>query len=93
MRVDLITLRIPTTPKRPPCPASFPDAASDPVGSRNAGPPKHPNRFLGRKRQPAPASYLFENWKLLLAFRLPYFFRSTTRESRVRNPAAFRAGR
>ncbi len=34
-----------------------------------------------------------ENWKLLRAFGLPYFLRSTTRLSRVRNPAAFSAGR
>ena len=31
-------------------------------------------------------TYLFENWKLFLAFALPYFFRSTTLESRVRKP-------
>jgi hypothetical protein len=34
-----------------------------------------------------------ENWKLLRALALPYFFRSTTRLSRVRKPAAFRAPR
>jgi hypothetical protein len=30
------------------------------------------------------------NWKLRRAFALPYFFRSTARESRVRNPATLR---
>jgi hypothetical protein len=33
------------------------------------------------------------NWKLRRAFALPYFFRSTARESRVRNPATFRMPR
>ena len=35
----------------------------------------------------------FENWKLFRAFARPYFFRSTTRLSRVRKPAAFSAPR
>ena len=34
-----------------------------------------------------------ENWKLRRALRLPYFLRSTTRLSRVRNPAALSDGR
>ncbi len=38
-------------------------------------------------------SYLFENWKLALAARFPYFFRSLTRESLVRNPAALSVDR
>ena len=33
------------------------------------------------------------NWNLLLALFLPYFLRSLLRESRVRNPAFFRAAR
>ena len=37
--------------------------------------------------------YLFENWNLLLAPRRPYFFLSTIRESRVRNPFDFNAAR
>ena len=34
-----------------------------------------------------------ENWKLRRAFFLPYFLRSTTRESRVRKPSFLRIGR
>ena len=34
-----------------------------------------------------------ENWKLRRALALPYFLRSTMRESRVRNPRIFKAGR
>ncbi len=37
-------------------------------------------------------SYRFENWKLALALRRPYFFRSLIRESRVRNPAPLSIG-
>ena len=37
--------------------------------------------------------YRLLNWKLRRALALPYFFRSTTRESRVRKPAAFRIAR
>ena len=33
------------------------------------------------------------NWKLRRAFILPYFLRSTARESRVRKPAIFRMPR
>ena len=33
-----------------------------------------------------------ENWKLRRAFALPYFLRSTTRESRVRKPPCFSDG-
>ncbi len=33
------------------------------------------------------------NWKLRRALALPYFFRSTTRESRVRKPATFKMPR
>ena len=40
-----------------------------------------------------PSRQRFENWKLRRALRFPYFLRSTTRLSRVRNPAAFKAGR
>ncbi len=39
------------------------------------------------------AAQRFENWKDRRALRLPYFFRSTTRASRVRKPAFFRGGR
>src|SRR4029450_12299933 len=35
----------------------------------------------------------FENWKLRRAPALPYFLRSTTRESRVRKPPCFNGGR
>jgi hypothetical protein len=35
----------------------------------------------------------FENWKLRRALARPYFLRSTTRGSRVRNPAALTCGR
>src|SRR5215471_556229 len=35
----------------------------------------------------------FENWKDLRAFALPYFLRSTERESRVRKPPFFRTPR
>ena len=40
-----------------------------------------------------PPDQRFENWKLRRALRLPYFLRSTTRESRVKKPAAFRGVR
>ncbi len=33
-----------------------------------------------------PKDQRFENWKLRRALALPYFLRSTTRESRVRKP-------
>jgi len=39
-----------------------------------------------------PQTYRFENWKLLRAFALPYFLRSTVRLSRVRKPCFFSAG-
>jgi len=39
------------------------------------------------------ADQRLENWKLRRAFARPYFFRSTTRESRVRNPPFFRTPR
>lgn len=42
---------------------------------------------------PQPSRQRFENWKLRRALRFPYFLRSTTRLSRVRNPAALSAGR
>lgn len=48
------------------------------------------NSFLGTAQ---PSRQRFENWKLRRALRFPYFLRSTTRLSRVRNPAAFSAGR
>ena len=37
-------------------------------------------------------NYLFENWKLLLAFLRPYFFLSTDRESRVVSFSFFKVG-
>src|SRR5205085_2788562 len=37
--------------------------------------------------------YLFENWNERRAFAFPYFLRSTTRGSRVRNPPRFNAPR
>ena len=40
-----------------------------------------------------PVGQRLENWKLRRALRRPYFLRSTTRLSRVRNPAAFSAPR
>src|SRR5262249_5120146 len=36
--------------------------------------------------------YRFENWNRARAPRCPYFLRSLTRESRVRNPACFSRG-
>ena len=42
---------------------------------------------------PVLANYRLLNWKLRRAFALPYFLRSTTRESRVRKPATFRMPR
>src|SRR5262245_65332079 len=39
------------------------------------------------------ALYRLENWKLGRALTLPYFLRSTTRLSRVRNPPFLSAGR
>jgi hypothetical protein len=47
--------------------------------------------FFFSKKKRLPHRLL--NWKLRRAFALPYFFRSTTRLSRVRNPAVFRTGR
>lgn len=38
----------------------------------------------------SPIYYLLENWNLLRAFLLPYFFLSTTLESLVRNPVFFK---
>ena len=50
--------------------------------------------------RPAPSmdaaarrNYRLLNWKLRRALALPYFLRSTTRESRVRKPATFRMPR
>ena len=43
-------------------------------------------------REPA-ADQRFENWNDRRALALPYFLRSTTRESRVRKPAAFSGAR
>ena len=50
-------------------------------------------RFPGFSKVETLKDQRFENWKLRRAFGLPYFFRSTTRLSRVRKPAAFSAGR
>ena len=44
-------------------------------------------------RRGCRGSQRLENWKLFLALARPYFLRSTTRLSRVRNPAALSAGR
>ena len=40
-----------------------------------------------------PTAQRLLNWKLRRALALPYFLRSTTRESRVRKPATFRMPR
>src|SRR5580692_1759048 len=42
------------------------------------------SRVSGNERR--ETHYRFENWKLLRALALPYFLRSTTRESRVTKP-------
>ena len=47
--------------------------------------------FFSKKK--ALLAYRLLNWKLRRAFALPYFLRSTTRLSRVRNPAVLRIGR
>jgi len=52
--------------------------------------------FLPARRiapEPEPNDYRFENWNDLRALARPYFLRSTTRESRVRNPPFFRTTR
>jgi hypothetical protein len=50
-------------------------------------------RRPARGFEPAPRDQRFENWKLRRALRLPYFLRSTTRESRVRKPSFFKDAR
>ena len=49
------------------------------------------SRPSGSKAEAEPQR--FENWKLRRAFFLPYFLRSTTRGSRVRNPSRFKGER
>src|SRR5580700_11228600 len=46
-----------------------------------------------RSAQSGLQNYRFENWKLLRALALPYFLRSTTRESRVTKPPRLRTER
>src|SRR5690242_16723288 len=47
-------------------------------------------RIVAIRPQPASTDQRFENWKERRALALPYFLRSTTRESRVRKPPFLR---
>lgn len=57
--------------------------------TRGTGTPRSP----ARKQRRRGKTQRLENWKLRRAFGRPYFLRSTTRGSRVRNPPCFRTGR
>jgi hypothetical protein len=73
--------------------STTPSPRHRPLGRRS------PERQRGARRRPLPNTksgepdQRLENWKLRRAPDLPYFLRSTTRESRVRKPCAFSAGR
>ena len=74
------------------------DPAPDSVSSANPAPEKTKGAadaapFQHSMPTDRPKDQRLENWNDRRAFALPYFFRSTTRLSRVRKPAAFSAPR
>ena len=64
---------------------------SDAIGARSERARlRHGIEEQSRAAEPPVRAQRLENWKLRRALRLPYFLRSTLRESRV-NPPALRA--